>query len=580
MARLTIPDEQTYATFTATAQTVFPITFALISGKPDLRLSVDGVERAQSTFTFSGTLLDGGGYQGGTVVSNSALTGAVVIWRDVSPERASQFAPSNTVPVRSVDMALNRSMAISQDAKRDLSRALLVELGDEPVSSQGVIDAARAVANKAEKTYVQDVVVDVTLPPYNAVADFNGATGTDDSAAYLAAGATGRQPDMPEGDYFFSQSTAHRLFERIGSTGPGRFWLNFFGSILAAGKTFPIGRLVSRLGSDLMGGILLGAEAFGRGVRLAATRISGPVIIPSDWSYLEWNMYARLPTGKVRRGSGTNKLTYIGGFNLNVAGDLVQPDDLIFVGHTPYLIVALESDGFTVKNVDGSSVSFGDNTAYVYRWCYDVSKGICDVSGTSVSWVRGEEFFPFSYGSEAHDIQFNGGAWRNVSSITSNEALTLATSAGTLTGASFVLKTRMDIACVLRCQSVFGAIEENLMLGVMANGHALLDLQGLADSDVQRTMGFGIAGAQRFDGNADREHFKMTASGKVGVGLSRETLEASDTHLTIGGNGPTGYLGWSAYVDKGDGAGYVRTRFLISAPNAGGTGFRTLLLPN
>lgn len=142
MARLTIPDEQTYATFTATAQTVFPITFALLSGKTDLRVSVDGGELDQSAFSFSGTLLDGGGYSGGAVTLNNAATGKVRIWRDVVPARASQFAPSNIVPVGSVDGALNRAMALSQDLRRDLTRAPLTAVGETPPTWEAVLTAA------------------------------------------------------------------------------------------------------------------------------------------------------------------------------------------------------------------------------------------------------------------------------------------------------------------------------------------------------------------------------------------------------------------------------------------------------
>lgn len=200
MARLTIPDEQTYATFTATAQTVFPISFALLSGKPDLRVSVDGVERGQNEFTFSGTLLDGGGYSGGTVTLNTAATGEVVIWRDVTPERASQFAPSNSVPVTSIDMALNRAMALIQDACRDAARALKVEFGADLVSPQDVIDAAtaistRALTNGANLTDQFRANARLYLNPlnYNAVGD--GVA--DDTASWLAAISVGRMLGLP-----------------------------------------------------------------------------------------------------------------------------------------------------------------------------------------------------------------------------------------------------------------------------------------------------------------------------------------------------------------------------------------------
>jgi hypothetical protein len=74
MARLTIPDEQTFAEFTVvTSTSVFPISFSLFA-KEDLTVLIDDVDLGQSGFTFSGTVLDGGGYDGGTVTLNTAVT--------------------------------------------------------------------------------------------------------------------------------------------------------------------------------------------------------------------------------------------------------------------------------------------------------------------------------------------------------------------------------------------------------------------------------------------------------------------------------------------------------------------------
>lgn len=119
MARLTIPDEQTFAEFTVVTSTAaFPITFSLFA-KADLTVYVDDVALEQSDFSFTGTLLDGGGYDGGTVTLNTAVDDVTVrIERNVSPERTSNFAPASTTPVGSVDQALNRLTAVQQDIRR------------------------------------------------------------------------------------------------------------------------------------------------------------------------------------------------------------------------------------------------------------------------------------------------------------------------------------------------------------------------------------------------------------------------------------------------------------------------------
>ncbi|WP_292229303.1 hypothetical protein [Brevundimonas sp.] len=138
MARLTIPDEPTFATFTASAQAVFPISFSLFA-KENLSVSIDGVKLLQSDFTFSGTLLDGGGYAGGAVSLNVPATGEVRIWRNVRPMRASNFSPANNVPVGSVDQALNRLTAQQQDLAQ-----LIADAVEEAGESIGLIGKANS----------------------------------------------------------------------------------------------------------------------------------------------------------------------------------------------------------------------------------------------------------------------------------------------------------------------------------------------------------------------------------------------------------------------------------------------------
>jgi hypothetical protein len=124
MARLTIPDEQTFATFTVvTSTSAFPITFSLFA-KADLTVLVDDVALEQSTFTFAGTLLEGGGYDGGTVTLNTAVDDVTVrIERNVTPARTSNFAPASSTPVQSIDLALNRLTAQDQDHDRRIGEA-------------------------------------------------------------------------------------------------------------------------------------------------------------------------------------------------------------------------------------------------------------------------------------------------------------------------------------------------------------------------------------------------------------------------------------------------------------------------
>jgi hypothetical protein len=227
MARLTIPDEQTFATFTVvTSTTVFPITFSLFA-KADLTVLVDGVALDQSAFTFTGTLLEGGGYDGGTVTLNTAVDDVTVrIERNVAPTRASNFAPASSVPVQSVDQALNRQMAISQDHVRRIGVAEttlegvagnVAAVAADRAAIEAIFDVAGEVQSGASVTFLAAgtgaVVRDLQARARDTVSAFDyipvaehaaivaGTSTYNASAAVQAAIDTGKTVEFPAGFY-------------------------------------------------------------------------------------------------------------------------------------------------------------------------------------------------------------------------------------------------------------------------------------------------------------------------------------------------------------------------------------------
>lgn len=159
MALLTVPDESAYLTFAVTtSDDTFDVTFSLFE-KADLRVSVDAVELTQADFTFSGTLLEGGGYDGGTVTLNTpAVDETVIIWRDVAPARTANYAPANSISPRAIDLAFNRSMMIDQDLKQQLERLEEGGLSGVDISEVAGLQAAlddvdAALALKASSTH-------------------------------------------------------------------------------------------------------------------------------------------------------------------------------------------------------------------------------------------------------------------------------------------------------------------------------------------------------------------------------------------------------------------------------------------
>lgn len=164
MARLTIPDEPTFREFTVVGSTsVFPISFSIFA-KADLTVLVNGVALLQSGFTFSGTILDGGGYDGGTVTLNTAVSNTNVrIERNVTPVRTSNFAPAGTTPVSSVDQALNRLTATDQDLRRFATEGLanlrnsLDEAIEEAGSTIGFIGKADTDGSNVQYSFLDNV---------------------------------------------------------------------------------------------------------------------------------------------------------------------------------------------------------------------------------------------------------------------------------------------------------------------------------------------------------------------------------------------------------------------------------------
>jgi len=159
MARLTIPDEATSADFTVTTeQSVFPFSFAIFE-KADLKVQVNGLTVAQSEFTFTGARLDGGGYKGGVVTLNTpAQPGSVRVWRRIKPVRPSNFASQTSVPVRTVDMELNKVVALQQDVMLALED---VEAGvvDPDLLTEVVDEATAFKANRSGDTFTGPVNV-------------------------------------------------------------------------------------------------------------------------------------------------------------------------------------------------------------------------------------------------------------------------------------------------------------------------------------------------------------------------------------------------------------------------------------
>ena len=193
MVQLIIPAEATSQTYVVgSLQTAFPFSFAVFA-KADLHFAVGGVELLQTDFTLAGTLLSGGGYQGGTVNLNVGVSGVTcVLFRETASVRTSNFNPSPTVPVRDIDVALNRLTAIVQDNKRDQPTGGLVVSGVASVAGRtGTVTLAAADVATGFGTAVGASLIAGSNVTLATVGGFTTVSAAGGGAVSSVAGRTG-----------------------------------------------------------------------------------------------------------------------------------------------------------------------------------------------------------------------------------------------------------------------------------------------------------------------------------------------------------------------------------------------------
>ena len=178
---------------------------------------------------------------------------------------------------------------------------------------------------------------------------------------------------------------------------------------------------------------------------------------------VEWNIYSSAALGDCNIVAGTNTVTLLNG--LPPQQDWIG--EALYVGTIGgYEITAVNTTTnpagtvgvVTVRNFGGAALTWGASQSNI-TWQYQVtsSDGICNVSGTAVTWVSGQKFIPFDPATI-----IIGGTRYTVSTATLT-SITLTTSAGTQTAVAF--SNRMNINDQLVCtrmQMRAGASEENM----------------------------------------------------------------------------------------------------------------------
>jgi hypothetical protein len=160
MAHLTIEDLAPRVVYAPTVTTsVFAVPFGWFAAS-DIRVFVNRVELVNGPgFTLAGTTVTGG-FQGGAVTLGTAVSGVeVVVARDITVRRTTDFPEAGPFPVQVLNTELDRLTAILQEIK---DRALYVSLHDlyYDARARRIVNAAEPVLSSdlATKAYVDRLV--------------------------------------------------------------------------------------------------------------------------------------------------------------------------------------------------------------------------------------------------------------------------------------------------------------------------------------------------------------------------------------------------------------------------------------
>lgn len=315
-------------------------------------------------------------------------------------------------------------------------------------------------------------------------------TGTDNSAAFNAALAAGLAANKPlyldTGNYYVASQDTLRALNRININGPGQIFGPTNVGITEIGRTLNVGTSRSHE-VDFVGGLLLGGES-GDGLR--------------QWmghhNWMQWQ-----PT---RPGAPAQVQIYN---SANVCAATCQAPDILNASYGTfpidrmavgdhcgwngalYKIAALTSTGqIRVTTFDGASPAFVTNavTPRFFAHAYEAATGTCNVSGSTVTYVSGDQY-PYGYNGD-HMYAIINGTRHTVSSgpetVGANN-LTLSAPAGTLTGASITFRRchgPWAYVSLLRLQGLAGGVETTAGLYINIKNEVVLfsgaTLPGLA----------------------------------------------------------------------------------------------------
>ncbi|QWY13162.1 tail protein [Escherichia phage vB_EcoP-ZQ2] len=251
---------------------------------------------------------------------------------------------------------------------------------------------------------------------FSNILDFlgDGYDGTTDAAgAFISANTLvpkSREIVVPSGVYLLNSDVdcSGRRFtfeEPVTFTGIGKFYRAIVNRIMPDGTT-----RVSQWAKPGTTEYMTASAVFGdNGATATGIQIGGAVpyngtdgvmmftdgssgwlgVRASKWPHpTEMAIYPSSKAGSCQTISGSNAVKRLSGASIT-AEAIGKP---ISIYDSLYTISTITADGFTVKNINGTPVTWGSTATHSFILCYYNGSGLCSVSGTTVTRISGDPF--------------------------------------------------------------------------------------------------------------------------------------------------------------------------------------------
>lgn len=394
---------------------------------------------------------------------------------------------------------------------------------------------------------------------FSSILDFLGDKydGTTDAAGSFIAANTllpkSREILVPSGTYLLNSDvdcSGRRLIfeEPVTFTGTGKFYRAIVNRIMTDGTT-----RVSQWAKPGTTEYMTSSAVFGdNGATATGIQIGGAVpyngkdgvmmftdgssgwlgVRASKWPHpTEMAIYPSSKAGACQTISGSNAVKILSG--ASITSEAIGKPVSIF--NVVYTVASITADGFTVKNINGTPVTWGSTATHSYILCYYHGSGVCSVSGTTVTRISGDPFV-IPDAAVPQTMTINGTDYRVVS-FTDPQHVTLSSAPGDSASTEYKFwGTVNNLNTALRIHRLNAAgFEENISL--IANNAGYFALHAAA-------------------GNPANEQYPLyIGSGWEDNGQMRKSIiSAANGDVTLGGNYGNGPL----YVPYNQTAGHAQ----------------------